>query len=83
MCSQDNKLNLHQFWYPYLDHRQNARRSKLLSLKSTPPTVVDKADFGPVFGVQVTPDETGMYLHIRKADIILVGKSGLSFCGFL
>ena len=37
MCSQDNKLNLHQFWYPYLDHRQNAKQSKSLSLKSTPP----------------------------------------------
>ena len=45
--------------------------------------VVDKADFGPVFGVQVTPDETGMSLHNRKAEIFLVGKSGLHFCEFL
>ena len=45
--------------------------------------MVDKADFGPVFGVQVTRDETGMSLHIRKAEIFLVGKSGLRFCEFL
>ena len=46
-------------------------------------TVVDRADFGPVFGVQVTRDETGMSLHIRKAEIFLLGKSGLGFCEFL